>query len=68
MLQLRYGNGRPSTPDRFPRSNPFIHYAEAVKESGTKLLVETIGGYQDPAVCERIIADGKADIIAMART
>lgn len=47
---------------------PFIHYAEYVKNSGTKVLVATIGGYQDFDICEEVIATGKADIISMARS
>lgn len=45
-----------------------IGYAEAVKQGGAKLLAAPMGGYQDPAECDRYIAEGKADLIAMARS
>lgn len=45
-----------------------IGYAEAVKQSGAKVLVAPMGGYQDPAECDGYIAQGKADLIAMARS
>lgn len=47
---------------------PFVDYAERVKKSGTKVLVATIGGYQDFDTCEEVLASGKADIITMARS
>lgn len=45
-----------------------IGYAEAIKKSGVNVLVAPMGGYQDPAECEQYIAQGKADMIAMARS
>jgi len=39
----------------------------AVKASGTKILCEPIGGYQDLDDAEDIIASGKADLIGAAR-
>jgi 2,4-dienoyl-CoA reductase-like NADH-dependent reductase (Old Yellow Enzyme family)/thioredoxin reductase len=44
-----------------------LRYAEAIKESGAKILVEPIGGFQDPAANDGYIASGKADLIGMAR-
>ncbi len=39
----------------------------AVKASGTSILCEPIGGFQDPDDMEEIIASGKADLIGAAR-
>ncbi len=39
----------------------------AVKASGTGILCEPIGGFQDPDDMERILAEGKADLIGAAR-
>ncbi len=39
----------------------------AVKASGTSILCEPIGGFQDPDDMERILAEGKADLIGAAR-
>lgn len=45
-----------------------IQYAEAIKKSGAKVLAAPMGGYQDPAECDQYIAEGRADLIAMARS
>jgi NADPH-dependent 2,4-dienoyl-CoA reductase/sulfur reductase-like enzyme len=46
---------------------PNLASAVAIKNSGTKLPIVTIGGNQDLAESEDIIASGKADFISMAR-
>lgn len=51
----------------FQEAHPFIHAAEAVKRSHTSLAIVTIGGYQNLADSEDVIALGKADIISMGR-
>ena len=48
-----------------PRPNAYL--AEAVKKSGVKIPVLTLGSFQDPALIEQTLAEGKADIVAMAR-
>jgi len=69
IIQLRAPVVDPAHPTGFNlEATPFVHYAEYVKKSGTKVLVATIGGYQDFDTCEEVIATGKADIIAMARS
>ncbi len=50
-----------------PEPYPWLKAAEAVKKSGADIAVVAIGGFQDPEVCEDVIASGKADFIAMAR-
>jgi 2,4-dienoyl-CoA reductase-like NADH-dependent reductase (Old Yellow Enzyme family)/thioredoxin reductase len=68
LLQLRAPHIDPAHPAGFePKPNPFLYLAQAVKESRADIAVVTIGGFQDPAVCEDVIASGKADFIAMAR-
>jgi len=44
-----------------------IRYAEAVKKSGVKIVTAPVGGYQDLDLNEEFIANGKTDMIAMAR-
>lgn len=69
IVQLRAAEVDVAHPTGFTlEATPFIHYAEVVKNSGTKVLVSTIGGYQDFETCEDVIASGKADIISMARS
>jgi len=71
ILQLRQGDKDDSHPmgwnsDR--NEHVTLGYAEAIKKSGAKIAVAPNGGYQDLALNESYIAEGRADIIAMART
>ena len=45
-----------------------VKYAAAVKAAGVKTPVITIGAINTPELAEQILAEGKADIIAMTRT
>ena len=45
-----------------------VKYAEAVKAAGVKTPVVTLGAINTPELAEEILASGKADIVAMART
>ncbi len=45
-----------------------VHLAEAVKKSGVKIPVITVGGISTPELAEQILEDGKADIISLGRT
>jgi NADPH-dependent 2,4-dienoyl-CoA reductase/sulfur reductase-like enzyme len=44
-----------------------VHYAAAIKAAGVKTPVVTIGGITTPELAESILAEGKADVVAMAR-
>ena len=44
-----------------------VQYAEAMKKAGVKPLVVDMGGIVSPQVAENILAEGKADVVAMAR-
>jgi NADPH-dependent 2,4-dienoyl-CoA reductase/sulfur reductase-like enzyme len=44
-----------------------VHYAAAIKAAGVKTPVVTIGGITTPELAESILAEGKADVIAMSR-
>jgi len=44
-----------------------VHYAADIKAAGVKTPVVTIGGITTPELAEQILAEGKADVIAMAR-
>lgn len=41
--------------------------AKGVKE-GTDVIIETVGGINDPAMADKFIAEGYADLVAMARS
>ncbi|MDR1765426.1 MAG: FAD-dependent oxidoreductase [Lachnospiraceae bacterium] len=68
IVQLRASDADPTHCTGFnPEEMPFLRHAQYIKEHVPGLLVATIGGYQDPAKCDAIIAEGKADLIAMSR-
>lgn len=68
VLQLRMPDGDPSHPMGFHEETPTLRYAEELKALGLKTIIEPIGGYSDPDLCEAAIRDGKADLLGMART
>ena len=45
----------------------FIHLAEAVKQV-VNLPVITVGRIKDPVQADQIIADGRADLVALGRS
>lgn len=42
-------------------------YAKAIRDTGAKVLVGVNGGFQDPEELDGYLAEGKCDLIAMAR-
>ena len=55
-------------PTGFAKSRtPFLYMAEYVKKAGVKQAVAASAGFFDPDDCERAVAEGKADLISMAR-
>jgi 2,4-dienoyl-CoA reductase-like NADH-dependent reductase (Old Yellow Enzyme family)/NADPH-dependent 2,4-dienoyl-CoA reductase/sulfur reductase-like enzyme len=71
ILQLREKDMCKSHPTGFTfqkGEHEVIRYAEAIKAAGVKkLLLQPVGGFQDPEELDRYIAEGKCDIIGMAR-
>jgi len=70
ILQIRPDNGDDAHPTGYnsrPNWQITLEIAEQIKNSGTKLLVVPVGGYQDLADNDRYIAEGKCDMIGMAR-
>ena len=41
--------------------------AARIKSAGLDVLVSNVGGYFDPEIADKAIADGKLDLVAMAR-
>lgn len=70
IFQFRAGDANRNHPTGY---NSKLHKyftldaCAAVKASGTKILCEPIGGFQNLDDCEEIIASGKADLIGAAR-
>jgi 2,4-dienoyl-CoA reductase-like NADH-dependent reductase (Old Yellow Enzyme family) len=49
------------------RDKPWmLRFAQAIKESGSKIITAPTGGFHDPALCEEFIASGKTDMVGMA--
>lgn len=50
------------------KEHPYnLQFAEAFKRRGIKGLVAPVGGFGDPETMEQFLAEGKTDLIAMAR-
>ncbi|MCI8538803.1 MAG: FAD-dependent oxidoreductase [Oscillospiraceae bacterium] len=54
--------------DHFTEPGHNAHLSEAVKRSGVKLPVGVVGNITKPELAERILAEGQADYIVMARS
>ena len=70
IARLRIADSSAAHPTNWniEKGKPYtIRYAEAVKKSGAKIITAADGGYQDPELIEGYIADGKTDMISMAR-
>jgi 2,4-dienoyl-CoA reductase-like NADH-dependent reductase (Old Yellow Enzyme family)/thioredoxin reductase len=68
IVQLRASKVDPAHPTGFNlEETPFLHYSEYVKKRVDGLVIGTIGGYHYIDSCEKAIAEGKADLIYMAR-
>lgn len=42
--------------------------AEIKKHKKSDVIIETVGGINEPALAEQVLAEGKADLVAMARS
>ena len=58
----------PSVPPLYIKPNTLVDLAAEVKDSGVRVPVIATGGITDPDDAERIIAEGKADMVALGRT
>ena len=70
IFQIRAWNDTDSHPTGFNSVEGVpvtLKYAEAMKKAGVPVLVEPVGGYQDPDLNEKFLAEGKCDLIGMAR-
>lgn len=70
ILQVRADNGDDAHPTGYnsvPGHHLMLDIAETIKQSGTKLLIAPVGGFQNLDENEAYIAGGKCDMIGMAR-
>lgn len=61
------GNKTQTFSDFFDVHGVNVEFAAKVKAAVTKSKVAVIGGLNDPAMCEQVIADGKADFVELGR-
>lgn len=67
ILHVHAGTGWQAHCMSFEPDTPNLWMAQKIKESGAKIPVLTIGGYQDLDEMEFALAEGKADLISLAR-
>ena len=68
IVQVRSPEGDENHPIPFELNpTPFLDLAARVKAEGFDCLVSNVGGYFDPDAADQAIADGKLDLVAMAR-
>ena len=70
IFQFRAGTANLNHPTGYnsvPHSKTVLDACAAVKATGTSILCEPIGGYQDIDDMEEILASGQADLIGAAR-
>lgn len=74
---IQCSGGRLDDPyaESFSMSLPYMEHgcnawsaAEMKKRLKSGIIVETVGGINEPALAEKIIAEGTADLVAMARS
>ncbi len=61
-----YGSMPVTIPSMYEPFGCFVHLAEAVKKAVT-IPVIAVGRIKDPAMADRLIAEGRADLVAMGR-
>lgn len=68
IVQVRSAEGDPNHPIPFELNpTPFLELAGRIKAAGLDFLVSNVGGYFYPEMAEKAIAEGKLDLVAMAR-
>jgi thioredoxin reductase len=68
IVQVRSGEADPNHPTGYClEKTPFLRVTEQIKKSGVNMLVSNAGGWFHPELAEKALAEGKLDIIGMAR-
>lgn len=68
IVQVRSAEGDPNHPIPFElKHTPFLDLAARIKAAGLDFLVSNVGGFFYPEDADRAIAEGKLDLVAMAR-
>lgn len=68
IVQVRASEGDENHPTSFNLlETPFLEDAAYIKRHVPGLVVSSVGGYHKPETCDKAIAEGKIDMVAMAR-
>lgn len=68
IVQVRSSEGDPNHPIPFELNpTPFLDVTARIKAENLDFLVSNVGGWFHPELAEKAIAEGKLDLVAMAR-
>ena len=68
IVQVRSSGVDPNHPTGFClEETPYLEQAAYIKAHGVRMLVASVSGWQDPETAENAIAQGKIDLVSMAR-
>ena len=68
IVQVRSSEGDPNHPIPFELNpTPFLEVTSKIKAAGLDFVVSNVGGWFYPEMAEKAIAEGKLDMVAMAR-
>ena len=68
LVQLRASDADGNHPTNYePLETPTLEQAAYIKSKDTGVLVTTVGGWHKPETSEKALAEGKLDMISMAR-
>jgi 2,4-dienoyl-CoA reductase-like NADH-dependent reductase (Old Yellow Enzyme family)/thioredoxin reductase len=68
IAQIRASDADGNHPTNYePLEVPTLETAAYIKSKNPGVLITTVGGWHDPATSERALAEGKLDLISMAR-
>jgi 2,4-dienoyl-CoA reductase-like NADH-dependent reductase (Old Yellow Enzyme family)/thioredoxin reductase len=68
FVQLRASDADGNHPTNYePLETPVLRQAAYIKQKGTKVLIAPVGGWHNPDTAEKALAEGKVDMVSMAR-
>lgn len=68
IAQIRASDADGNHPTNYePLEVPTLETAAYIKARNPGVLITTVGGWHDPVTCEKALAEGKLDLISMAR-
>ncbi|MBR1781686.1 MAG: FAD-dependent oxidoreductase, partial [Oscillospiraceae bacterium] len=68
IAQIRASDADANHPTNYePLEVPTLETAAYIKSKDPGVLITTVGGWHNPETCERALAEGKLDLVSMAR-